>query len=242
MVRAEPTVNLAAPGMPLTLKPGKLIENAKLTPELCASALGYALPAFANAGQAAGRISLDVGANSIPLSDYRRGVVGGTLTVHEASVSGGPMISRVAEVLGAEKTTMTLAQEQRVPVEFKDGRVYHKDFAVRLGGTPVKTTGSVGLDKSLDLTAETPYPAQLLNGPLANNPKIQQALRERQMRVPVKGTLTAPQLDANAIRQNVQQAAASIAKEIGVGAVKGEAEKLKGKLLGELEKKLGGGQ
>src|SRR5205823_1623760 len=64
-VTVAPTLKLdTAPGE-VTLAKGVIVERAKLTPGATAGALGYALPAIANAAQAEGEISAGIDDNRI---------------------------------------------------------------------------------------------------------------------------------------------------------------------------------
>ena len=151
-MKAEPAIDLAA-GPVLTVKPGRLVDHAKLTPAALSQALGFALPAFANATKADGLVSFDAADTRVPLSNPDAAAVRGTLTVHSAAVTPGPIISEVATLLGVQQTTLTLPAEQAVPVQLENGRVYHDNFAVLLGQTTVTSSGSVGLGRSLALDA-----------------------------------------------------------------------------------------
>src|SRR4029453_19656841 len=71
-VDVQPTVHLDVdPGF-VTLAKGRIVERAKLTPAICADALGYALPAIAKSGKAEGEISITLGENRVPFVDATR--------------------------------------------------------------------------------------------------------------------------------------------------------------------------
>ena len=196
-VNVEPTIDLTTDQMRMKIAQGSIIKNATLTPEVCAQALGFALPAIANAAQAEGVISLDVAENAIPLSDPTKADVNATLTLHSATVSAGPVITQVAQLLGAENTSYKLADEQKIPIRIKDGRVYHDNFGLTIGKSEVKTSGSVGLDGSLQMVVEMPVPERLLNALPPKTPQIvRDALAKRTFKIPVGGTVSQPQLDS----------------------------------------------
>src|SRR5262249_46295492 len=65
-VRVQPTLFLNEQ-YDVTLAKGKVIDKAKLTPAALADALGYALPAIANAAQASGVISFDLDECRVPM-------------------------------------------------------------------------------------------------------------------------------------------------------------------------------
>ena len=238
-VRVEPAVNLASPGYDLTLAPGKLIQTAKLTPAVCASALGYALPAFANAAQADGTVSFDLAENRVPLTAPQSGTAKGVLTVHAANVSAGPLVTEIATALGAKQTSMTLTREQQVPIKLENGRVHHENFAIQIGETQVTSSGSVGLDQTVSVVLDMPVPPKLLSGLLANNPRAREALSKQRIKVPVGGTLKKPVLDNRGMNDSVQALARGAARDaLGTAATEVQ-DKVRDKLREELEKKAG---
>ncbi len=239
-VRAEPTISLISPGYPMTLTPGKLVDKAKLTPEALASAVGYVLPAFANAAQASGEVSFTLAENRIPLTATNATTAKGTLTVHQAAVSAGPLITKIAEVLGAERTTMTLSKEQNVPVRVENGRVHHENFAITLGQTEIISSGSVGLDKTVAITLDMPLPQRFLTHALANNPRIKEALAKRRVKVPVGGTLSQPALDGRVLEQNFQAMVSEVTRDVAKSAATNVEDKVRDRIRGEIEKKTGG--
>jgi hypothetical protein len=107
-------------------------------------------------------------------------------------------VSQVATLLGAKQVTHTLASEQVVPVRLENGRVHHENFALRIGSTTVRTTGSVGLDGTLALLLDVPVPARVLDRLLPNNPRLREALGRQTVKLPVGGTLERPALDQGA--------------------------------------------
>ena len=86
-VSVQPTARLdVEPGF-VSLAKGKLVERAKLTPAVCAEALGYALPAIARSGKAEGEISITLDENRIPFADSTHAMVKGQITIHKATVA-----------------------------------------------------------------------------------------------------------------------------------------------------------
>jgi hypothetical protein len=223
-VTATPTLHLATAPGELRLAKGVIVDRAKLTPQATAGALGYALPAIANAGQAEGEISATIDDSHIPLGDFTRTNLRGTLVIHKATVGASPVVAEVAKLLGAKNTTMTLANEAAVPVQVADGRVHHQNFAVNLGGTTIRTSGSVGFDDTLDLVVEVPIPANL--PALKSNPLLMKAVAGKTVRVPVRGTLSRPALDPKAFEASVAALAREGAKDLGKEVIEAELRKL----------------
>ncbi len=223
-INLHPTVRLApAPGE-ATLAKGLIVDRAKLTPDVCAGALGYALPAIARSSQAQGEISVTLDENHIPLADSRQAALKGTVTIHKATVTAGPVITEVAKLLGADSGTMTLANEQSVPVRVEHGRVYHENLNVKIGGYFVKTTGSVGFDNTVDLVADLPIPGGLPG--FKNTPALAKALTGKRVLVPIKGTLDKPVLDPKQFQAAIAKLAQSVAKDVGKDVFQKEFDKL----------------
>ncbi|MBM3983783.1 MAG: hypothetical protein FJ304_26655, partial [Planctomycetes bacterium] len=224
-VTLAPTLKLDPSPGELILAKGPLIERAKLSPQATAGALGYALPAVANAGQAEGEISATLDECRVPLGDYTRANVKGALTIHRATIGASPVVAEVAKLLGAKATTMTLANEERVPVQVQNGRVYHQNFSVRVSGTTFRTSGSVGFDNTLDLVVDVPLPNDLPL--LKNNPLLSRAVAGKVVKVPVKGTLAKPALDPKAFEQAVIALAREGAKDAGRDLIDKELDSLR---------------
>jgi hypothetical protein len=223
-VTLSPTLKLdTAPGE-LRLAKGTIVERAKLTPQATAGALGYALPAIANATQAEGEISAMLGDNRIPLNDFTQTNLQGTLVIHRAVVGAGPVVSAIAQLLGASNTSMTLANETNVPVQIANGRIHHQNFTFRIGGTTLKTSGSVGFDNSLDLIVEVPLPKDW--PALRNNPVLQNAISGKVVPVPISGTLAQPQIDRRSFEQAVMKLARESVKDAGRELLERELNKL----------------
>src|SRR6185369_12512675 len=68
-VTVQPTLFFDAEPSAVSFAKGRIVERAKLTPAVCADALGYALPAIAKTGKAEGEISINLDENRIPFAD-----------------------------------------------------------------------------------------------------------------------------------------------------------------------------
>ncbi|MBA4063274.1 MAG: hypothetical protein C0501_06095 [Isosphaera sp.] len=238
-VTLEPTVRLEPGPGEVTFAKGRVVDRAKLTPAATAGALGYALPAVANAAKAAGEVSVDLGDNRVPLSDPRKASVRGTVHVHSATLTAGPVMGVIAKLLGDDDAAMTLANEQAVPVRVENGRVYHEGLAIKVGAYLVRTSGSAGFDGTLDLVADVPVPGGLANP--KTNPVLAKALAGKRVAVPVRGTLGQPAVDGRAFQAAVAALARDAAKDAGKELLNKELEKfLQGAMPGAGGGKPGG--
>ncbi len=219
-----PTIRLEpAPGE-VSFAKGKIVDRAKLTPAATAGALGYALPAIANAAQAEGDISVVLDDNRIPLADFSKATLKGQIIVHQAKVGAGPVVAEIVKLLGQPPASMTLANEMTVPVRVENGRVPHENFALTVNGYTVKTSGSVGFDGTLALVADVPIPGTFPG--LKNNPTVKKALEGKIVKVPITGTMSKPAIDPRLFQAAVANLARDAAKGIGRAVIEKELEKV----------------
>ncbi|MCE9560521.1 MAG: hypothetical protein K8U57_00570 [Planctomycetes bacterium] len=223
-IALHPTLRLAPPPGEMTFARGFIVDNAKLTPAVLAGALGHAIPVASNSSTAEGEISVKLDENHIPLADPRQATIKGTLVIHKATMTASPFVTEVAKLLGAANGTMTLANEQSVPVRIERGRVYHENLNIKVGGYIVKTTGSVGFDNTLDMVADVPIPGGLPG--FKNAPGLAKALTGKRVQIPIKGTLEKPMLDPKFFQNAIAKVAQDAAKDLGTAAMNKEFEKL----------------
>ncbi len=215
-LQLRPQLDLRSDIMILRLPPGMVLDQVELTPEVCRSWLKFVAPAIAGATTAKGRISLATSQVQIPLGQWDAASANGVVTVHQASVGPGPlgqqlfgMISQVKALAQgspfqalpaakAEAQWLTLAPKE-IPFAVQNGRVFHQGMEFQVEGVTIRTSGSVGLDQSMDLVAEIPIlPAWLGQGPLTKG------LQGQTLRIPIRGTVQKPNVDAH-LFQNMSQ-------------------------------------
>ena len=232
-LRTTPLLDFTGSEPALRLPGGPLLTGVRLTPEVARDWLGLASPLAAGAASAEGSFGVDLDGAAVPLADlsagdFRRAGAGGRLEIESADLTPGPAAARlISAVRGAnrlfrgsaggdlEDVRVTLPR-QSVPFRVGGGRVSHRRLTARGGSVEVTTSGSVGLDGSLDLVAEVP-----LGGDLGG----------RRASLPVRGTVGDPRIDPSAL-----------ARAAAEGAVGGAIGDVLGKSVGdadELERRLG---
>jgi hypothetical protein len=236
--RIEPAVKFAPTGSVLTLAKGKVVDHAKLTPAATADALGYALPTIAKSSETEGTISFDLDEGAVPLADPDKAKVAGRLTLHQVQVGPGPVVSEIATLFSAKPSKLTLANEQVVPVRMENGLVYHEGLTLTANGFTLKTSGSVGVDSTLDLVAEVPVPDSAVGSLLKNYPRVKEAVEKHRFKVPVWGTIAKPKLDERAFRDAVRRYLEDVAKDAAKGKLNDLIQKEPGKIEKEVEKQL----
>lgn len=182
--------------MELSLVPGSNLQRAKLTPELCASALGYAAPTLANATEVQGEVSVQVAKGRMPLAFPEKAEVQGTFILHDARLAPGPMVKELTNLLKYPPKT-ALVKEAQVPFALVDGKVHHRDLELIFPELTIRSAGWVALDGTLSLLLEMPIPPRWLG----NNPRLNAALANQKITLPLRGTLSQPRLDERAVRE-----------------------------------------
>ena len=248
-IQMSPKIDLRSDQPMLYLDRQRLADAIQLTPETVESALKYINPLAAGATAAQGIISVDSDGVQVPLYDPMQMKARATVTLQDVVVSAGPMAEQllgVAQQIQAvvrpdkvdaskDYKTWLRMEEQAVPVAVENGRVYHEGIRFSHDDIAIETSGSVGLDQTLNMVAKIPIPDSWLSGS-----KYLEGLKGQSISIPVTGTVTKPVLDRNAVRNF----SAELAKQAAGNALdKVIGEKISPKLneyQNQLTEKLGG--
>ena len=208
----------------IVLPEEKILDQVRISPELCNSWLKFVAPLLSDATQIDGKISLNVTSGVLPISAPMTGDLGGTVAVHHIQVRPGSsalqvvglidqiqsLITRKPAGAAGDKVLMEMP-EHSIPFKLAGGRIYHQDVTFIIGGTSVKSTGSVGTDESIDL--------MLLIGvrdDWTKDQKLLAGLKGQALKIPVRGTLSRPQIDSRILTE--------LASLIGGTALEGALE------------------
>ena len=112
--------------------------------------------------------------------------------------------------------------EQQVPFKLDQGRMYNDGLTFLVKNVSVKTSGSVGLDETLNLVAEIGIRDEWLG-----NNKILASLKGQSISIPIIGTLNHPQIDSRVF--------ASLAQKLGSSAFEGILQDKVGDKLNNLD-------
>ena len=85
---------------------------------------------------------------------------------------------------------------QSVPFAIANGRVFHENMRITMKDLTLKTSGSVGLDQSLQMVAEIPIAEDWIKGEA-----WMASLKGETIKIPITGSVTNPKLDMQAIKQ-----------------------------------------
>lgn len=219
-VRLAPQFRFSPGPMLVQLPAGQVIDRVRLSPELCRDSLKYLTPMLADATEIDGRFSLDLTEAAWPLDNISAGSAAGRLQVHGAQLRPGGLttslmstVEQVRAIVQRRNPRAELAQrlilempEQVVQFRQANQRVSHDRLILRSPDVEIRTSGSVGFDESLDLVAAIPIREDWIS-----DERIRQTLGGQTLQIPIRGTLSRPQVDANVL--------GDLARRVATGAV-----------------------
>ncbi|NQT13020.1 MAG: hypothetical protein HQ582_09750 [Planctomycetes bacterium] len=208
-LRLASQVRLAPEPMELYVERGRVAEQVRINPRMCAGALQYIAPVLAGIATAEGRFSIELDRCRIPLSDPAQGKLVGRMIIHSAQIGPGPLIQELAVLLG-RASPGELRRESVISFRLANGRVHHRDLELVFPDLTIRTHGSVGLDQSMAIIAEMPIPPKWRGG----HELVGSALRDQTIRVPIGGTLTKPKIDRKVLESLSQQFLENAARNV----------------------------
>ncbi len=209
----------------LVLPKEKVIDRVQMSPELCNAWLKFVAPLLADATQIDGQFSLDVASGALPLSAPTTGELGATLGVHHVKVRPGGTALQVLGMFDQIQSIITRKPagngprdhiwmqmpEQAIAFKLAGGRVHHTDVTFLIGDGVVQSSGSVGMDETIDLVLQIP-----IRDEWTRDQKLLAGLKDKSLKIPVRGTLTRPQIDSRILTE--------LATQIGGTALEGVLE------------------
>jgi hypothetical protein len=241
-LQLTPQIRLNTDPALLVLPAEKVIDRVRISPELCNSWLKFVAPLLADATQIDGQFSLDLAGGSLPLVKLTSGELGGALGVHHAKVRPGATALQILGVIDQIKSVIERKPagnaprdriwmqmpEQAISFRMTGDRVHHQNATFTIGDGTVISSGSVGLDDTIDLVLQIP-----IQDDWVKDEKLLSGLKGKSLRVPVRGTLGRPQIDSRVLTE--------LATQIGGTALEGVIEnKLDDLFKGKLKKFLPG--
>lgn len=224
-----PQADLRTRPVTLTFQEGPLLENMLLSEQVCRGWMKYIAPSLANAVSTDGRFSIHSRPGFLPINESGGGKLAGTLTIARAQVRPGPLANQFLGVVNLvqslipglnvgdfSRQPLLTIQDEVVNYRLENGRVYHDKFGFSINKVRLSTTGSVGLDETLDLVLSVNLPPEWFaqRGPLLK------LLAEEKIQLRVAGTLDAPVIDTSPLR--------GFGQRIGVRAGAGLLERFLG--------------
>jgi hypothetical protein len=213
----SPRLRLTPGPAQLTLDKGPLLQQVRLSQQMCSQWLKYVSPLASEAARAQGQFSIDLLGGRIPLDDATKCDVAGKLTIVSFDINPGPIIrpfslisAQIRAILNGQLPPLAAGSDrplvhyppQSVDFRVVNQRVYHERIEMKIGDMTVRTHGSVGLlDESLILEAEVPIRTTPPLIGLGQQPPPQ----EQVVIIPIEGTLGNPKLDPRAVERLAAQ-------------------------------------
>lgn len=220
----NPRIELNAGPPLLVLEQGPLVQNVRISPEICQAWLKYLAPLLADVTEVEGRFSVDLDRALLPLDHPKTGTVKGQLAVHKARVGPSPLsqqflwIAKQVQSIAAGNPLNLAAPvaqdwvelpEHQVAFEMIEGRVHHRQLRFQVRDVAIETSGSVGLDQTISLVAQVPIRNEWID-----RNKLLSSMQGQTLQIPISGSLTRPKIDDRALR------------ELGGQAIRGAAGRL----------------
>ena len=203
-LRMQPQILLNQNLPLLILPPGRILDHVSITREMCADWLKYVAPFLADATRVDGQLSVDVDHAKVSLGDMDLSDVRGSATIHSGAIRPGPLLNQIVPLvthvrsifrrkplagLNSDDPKLTVT-EQQIQFHLIDGRVYHTNLKMRLGDIDVYSSGSVGLDETLDMKADLHIPKSW-----ASEDRLLSKWGGKVIQIPIGGTLDNPDID-----------------------------------------------
>jgi hypothetical protein len=221
-LKAAPRILLNDRVPALVMDRGPLLEDVRISPEMCQLWLKYVAPMLADVTRAEGRFSLSLQGAAVPLAQPKRADAAGTLAIQSAQVGPGPLAQQYLAVAQQVRTLFDPAAgaattvdpnrgwivlpQQDVQFEVVDGGVVHRGFTMTVKDVAITTEGRVGIeDQSLNLLASVPIQESWLK----KAPPYLTGLKGQTLQIPISGTISQPKLDARVLESLAKQAAGS---------------------------------
>lgn len=215
-LKLAPRLMLNETPMLLVLDKGPLIEQMRISPEMCQTWLKYVAPLLADVTQAEGKFSVNLSGAAIPLASPETGTAQGVLTIHAAQVGPGPLskeflwIAKQVKAIiekrpfdptlpGNSSEWLTMPQ-QNIEFQMRDGRVAHRGLELHSKDVVIRTQGSVGVDQTLSLVAEVP-----IRDEWVTRDRLLSGLQGQALQIPIQGTLSQPKVDGRVLEQLTKQ-------------------------------------
>ena len=178
----------------LLIHPGTVLKRAAVTPEMWAELLPYVLPMAADSTNVAGELSVELDEWRIPLDDPQLSTGTGRLIVHRLEMTPGPLFRKLAALLRLTPT-LRVVPDSTIAFQMRQQRLEHHNLMFAFPTVIVRTNGSVGLDKTLEVVVDF-LPA---SSPLRENLP---PAAVRHLMIPIRGTLAHPDVDTSFVTRS----------------------------------------
>ena len=180
----------------VALASGSRIEKIVVTEELAGEWLGYVAPFLADSVGIRGAVSARVSRFRCDLDHPESSDIVGTVDIDGITASPGNSSSLLLEAMDALRSgRRSFVRDLSIPAQqvqcrLRNGMLTHDQLLLTLSGYNMRSRGSVGLNKQLDLTLDIPLE------------KAKTGSSGRMVSVPVQGTVSHPSIDSGRLIQD----------------------------------------
>jgi hypothetical protein len=239
----NPRILLNEPVPQLVVDRGPLIQNVRITPEMCNQWLKYVAPPLSDVTESEGKFSLNLEGASVPLFTPLASSVQGGLAIHGAQVGPGPLAKQYLAMARQLKSLLDPAAaqgdnygrwlvlpEHNVGFAVQDGIVSHDGLTMTAQNFVVTTKGQVRIeDQAIDLDASIPVQDAWFKK--KEQQTLLAGLRGQTIPVKITGSLSQPRLDTKAYQ--------AFGKQFASSAVQGFLDKNQDKVQNLIDKNAG---
>jgi hypothetical protein len=175
------------------------IKDVQINDQTTRKLLKYLNPIFANAINVNGIANLNCERLSIPLSAAakNKAEIIGTVSVNQLRMQTSDFLGQLITLFGGNTTGTTITIH---PTRFvlSDGFLKYDDMQMDVGNNPANFSGTIGLDKSLEMSVTLPYTTE------GRTIRIGSTSTNR-ITLPITGTVDHPKLDTKKLLENQLQ-------------------------------------
>ena len=196
-------------------EPADLLQGVHINAEMSDAVLKYVNPIFANNNQVSGVINFRC--NRLIIDDRRTwkktALMTGLFSSRDLQLqSRGGLIKTLGDILGLNLGAK-LGEVKPIGIQLDKGIVSYKDMHIVFSSTlDLSFSGQVGLDETLKMRLGLPVVPAMVG----NNREWLKVIGDRRIYIPITGTISRPQLDAEAIPGSVLQLVIGSFGNIGI--------------------------
>jgi hypothetical protein len=210
----------------LRVQPGTVASNLRLTPDMTRRWMKYLAPLAADAAEVDGTMGVELDEAIVVIDTPEQSRVKGRINLESARMSSGPMTSQIIGRLDSlkslarmgpppadrEASTLITMPPQTIDFALDHGVVSHQRLFFDIDRAQMMSSGQVSLDSQINLTAQVELDERWLGNDL-------KGLAGNSVSLPIRGTLSRPAVDAQAVRELSIQLGTQIAKQEGANFI-----------------------
>ena len=175
---------------------GTSLQNAEINDTVSRRVLAFVAPVFDNATRVNGRISAEIDEAVFPIGgEGTKGLkVEGDVMFQDVQFLPGPLFNELLAVAGRNDRPL-LTLNEPVALTIADRRVYQSGLKVPIGKIgEIDIEGWIDFDQNMNLVTSVP----ILPNVLAERPILGGLAGDARIKIPIRGTLKAPEIDKQA--------------------------------------------